>query len=72
MITFLTALGICIVLVMACALYVLVWDLLDKKGQSKIDLGKKLYQEIVDLLGTDDENEIRIFIENSVSTDLKG
>ena len=72
MTTFLTALGICVVIIMASTLYVLIWDLLDKKGQSKIDLGEKLHQEIVDFLDTDDESEIRIFIENSVSTHLKG
>ena len=46
--TFVTALGIVVVMMMGCALWVLIWDAIDKKGKSGIDLGGELHQKIVD------------------------
>ena len=37
--TFLTALGFVVVMMMGSALWVLVWDAIDKKKNSGIDLG---------------------------------
>jgi predicted house-cleaning noncanonical NTP pyrophosphatase (MazG superfamily) len=57
---------------MGSALVVLIWEALDNKEKKwKIDLGEKLHQEIVDFLDTDNEGEIRDFIEGSVITHLK-
>ena len=71
--TYLVAIYITIVIMMGSALVVLIWEALDNKEKKwKIDLGEKLHQEIVEFLDTDDEGEIRDFIEGSVTTHLKG
>ena len=48
--TFVTALGIVVVMMMGCALWVLVWDAIDKKTQGGINLGNELHQKIVNYL----------------------
>ena len=67
--TLLTALGIVVVMMMGCALYVLIWEAVDKK--KGINLGGELHQKIVDYLNTDDKDEITEFIEQTVSDYLK-
>ena len=67
--TLLTALGIVVVMMMGCALYVLIWEALDKK--KGINLGAGLHQKIVDYLNTDDKDEITEFIEQTVIDYLK-
>ena len=67
--TLLTALGIVVVMMMSCALYVLIWEALDKK--KGINLGGELHQKIVDYLNTDDKDEITEFIEQTVIDSLK-
>ena len=67
--TLLTALGIVVVMMMGCALYVLIWEALDKKKGINLETG--LHQKIVDYLNTDDKDEITEFIEQTVSDYLK-
>ena len=67
--TLLTALGIVVVMMMGCALYVLIWEAVDKKNG--INLGGELHQKIVDYLNTDDKDEITEFIEQAVIDYLK-
>ncbi len=43
----------------------------DKEKKWKIDLGEKLHQEIVDSLGSDNNDEIKEFIGKAVGTYLK-
>ena len=70
--TFLTALGIVIVMMMSSALYILIWDAIDnKKKKSGIDLGDELHQKIVDYLNTDDKDKVTEFIEQTVIDYLK-
>jgi len=67
--TLLTALGIVVVMMMGCALYVLIWEALDKKKGINLETG--LHQKIVDYLNTDDKDEITEFIEQTVIDYLK-
>ena len=69
--TLLTALGFVIVMMMGCTLYVLIWEAVDKKNKSGINLGDELHQKIVDYLNTDDKDEITEFIEQTVIDSLK-
>ena len=69
--TFLTALGFVVVMMMGSALWVLVWDAIDKKKNSGINLGAELHQKIVDYLNTDDKDKVTEFIEQTVSDYLK-
>ena len=69
--TFVTALGIVVVMMMGCALWVLVWDAIDKKTNSGINLGDELNQKIVDYLNTDDKDKVTEFIEQTVTDYLK-
>ena len=69
--TFLTALGIVVVMMMGSALWVLVWDAIDKKKNSGINLGDGLQQKIVDYLNTDDKDKVTEFIEQTVIDYLK-
>ena len=69
-----TAVTISIFMMMGSALYVLIWDILDndsKEKKWKIDLGEGLHQKIVGLIGVDDKDEIKDFIDKLVSTYLK-
>ena len=71
--TIFTAVTISIFIMMGCALYVLIWELFDndsKEKKWKIDLGEKLHQEIVEIIGMDDKDEIKNFIDNLVSDHL--
>ena len=67
--TLLTALGIVVVMMMGCALYVLIWEALDKKKGINLEPG--LHQKIVDYLNTDDKDEITEFIEQTIIDYLK-
>jgi len=69
----LTAFYISLFMMMGSALFVFVWDALDndKEKKWKIDLGEKLHQEIVDSLGSDNNDEIKEFIRRAVGTYLK-
>ena len=67
--TLLTALGIVVVMMMGCALYVLIWEALDKK--KGISLGGELHQKIIGYLNTDDKDEITEFIEQTIIDYLK-
>ena len=67
--TLLTALGIVVVMMMGCALYVLIWEALDKKKGFNLETG--LHQKIVDYLNTDDKDEITEFIEQTIIDYLK-
>ena len=69
--TLVTALGIVVVMMMGCALWVLGWDALDKKTQGAINLGDELHQKIVNYLNTDDKDEITEFVEQTVHDYLK-
>jgi len=69
--TFVTALGITVVIMMGCALWVLLWDAIDKKTNSGINLGDELNQKIVDYLNTDDKDKVTEFIEQTVTDYLK-
>ena len=71
--TIFTAVTISVFIMMGCALYVLIWELFDndsKEKKWKIDLGEKLHQEIVEIIGMDDKDEIKNFIDNLVSDHL--
>ena len=67
--TFLTALGIVVVMMMGCTLYVLIWEALDKKKGINLEGG--LHQKIVDYLNTDDKDKVTEFIEQTVIDYLK-
>ncbi len=69
----LTAVYISLFMMMGSALFVFIWDALDndKEKKWKIDLGEKLHQEIVDSLGSDNNDEIKEFIGKAVGTYLK-
>ncbi len=69
----LTAFYISLFMMMGSSLFVFVWDALDndKEKKWKIDLGEKLHQEIVDSLGSDNNDEIKEFIGKAVGTYLK-
>ena len=69
--TFVAALGITVVIMMGCALWVLLWDAIDKKTNSGINLGDELNQKIVDYLNTDDKDKVTEFIEQTVTDYLK-
>ena len=69
--TFLTALGIVVVMMMGSALWVLVWDAIDKKKNNGINLGDEVHQKIVDYLNTDDKDKVTEFIEQTVIDYLK-
>ena len=69
--TLVTALGIVVVMMMGCALWVLVWDAIDKKTQGGINLENELHQKIVNYLNTDDKDEITEFVEQTVHDYLK-
>ena len=69
--TFLTALGFVVVMMMGSALWVLVWDAIDKKKNSGINLGAEVHQKIVDYLNTDDKDKVTEFIEQTVIDYLK-
>ena len=69
--TLLTALGFVIVMMMGCTLYVLIWETVDKKNKSGINLGDELHQKIVDYLNTDDKDKVTEFIGQTVSDYLK-
>ena len=69
--TLVTALGIVVVMMMGCALWVLVWDALDKKTQGGINLRNELHQKITDYLNTDDKEKITEFVEQTVIDYLK-
>ena len=67
--TLVTALGIVVVMMMGCALYVLVWEAVDKK--SGIKLEGELHQKIVNYLNTDEKDKITEFVEQTVHDYLK-
>ena len=69
--TFLTALGFVVVMMMGSALWVLVWDAIDKKKNSGINLGDEVHQKINDYLNTDDKDKVTEFIEQTVIDYLK-
>ena len=69
--TFLTALGIVVVMMMGSALWVLVWDAIDKKKNSGINLGDEVHQKIIDYLNTNDKDKVTEFIGQTVSDYLK-
>ena len=69
--TLVTALGIVVVMMMGCALWVLVWDAIDKNTQGGINLEAELHQKIVNYLNTDEKDKITEFVEQTVHDYLK-
>ena len=72
--SFLTAITIVIFMLMGSALYVLIWDILDNESKEKkwkVDLGEKLHQMIAEALDTDDEDEIKKYVQDIISYFLK-
>ena len=67
--TLLTALGIVVVMMMGCALYVLIWEAVDKKKGINLESG--VQQKIIGYLNTDDKDEITEFVEQTVHDYLK-
>ena len=67
--TLLTALTYVLVMMMGCALYVLVWEAVDKK--SGIKLEGELRQKIVNYLNTDDNDKVTEFVGQTVSDYLR-
>ena len=67
--TLLTALGIVVVMTMGCALYVLIWEAVDKKKGIMLENG--LQQKIIGYLNTDDRDKITEFVEQTVIDYLK-
>ena len=73
--SFLTAITIVIFMLMGSALYVLIWDILDNESKEKkwkVDLGEKLHQMIAEALDTDDEDDIKKYVQHIMTTHLKG
>ena len=64
--TLVTALGITVVIMMGCSLWVLLWDAIDKKTNSGINLGDELHQKIGDYLNTDDKDKVTEFTKQTV------
>ncbi|SVD82064.1 uncharacterized protein METZ01_LOCUS434918 [marine metagenome] len=69
----LTAVYITMFIMMGSALFVFFWEAMDsgKEKKWKIDLGEKMHQEIVDFLGSDNNDEIKAFVGKVVGTYLK-
>ena len=67
--TFLTAMTITLFMMMGCALYVLVWEAVDKKNGIKLE--GELHQKIVNYLNTDDKDKVTEFVGQTVSDYLK-
>ena len=67
--TLLTALTYVLFMMMGCALYVLVWEAIDKK--SGIQLEGELRQKIANYLNTDDNDKVTEFVGQTVSDYLK-
>ena len=67
--TLLTALGIVVVMMMGCALYVLIWEAVDKKKGILLEDG--LQQKIIGYLNTNDRDKITEFVEQTVIDYLK-
>ena len=69
-----TAVTISIFMMMASALFIMIWEAFDddtKEKKWKIDLGEKLHQEIVDFIDMDDKDAIKSFLEKLVMGHLK-
>ena len=70
-----TAVTISIFMMMGSALYVLIWDILDNESKEKkwkVDLGEKLHQMIAEALDTDNEDDIKKYVQHIMTTHLKG
>ena len=69
---FFTAVIISLFMMMASALVVLIWEIIDNKGKGKVDLGEKLHQMIAEALDTDNEDDIKKYVQHIMTTHLKG
>ena len=69
---FFTAVIISLFMMMASALVVLIWEIIDNKGKGKIDLGESLHVRISNFLDTEDKDEIKKYVQDIMTTHLKG
>ena len=68
--TFLTAVAFVIVILMASALYVLIWDILDKKHL--VNLEEEVYQQVITFLNNEDKSNITTLINEATLNLSKG
>ena len=62
-----TAVTISAFIMMGCALYVLIWDVLDNKEKKHlINLREDVYQEVIAFLNGEDKNSITILVNEAV------
>jgi len=69
---FFTAVIISLFMMMASALVVLIWEIIDNKGKGKIDLGESLHVRISNALDTEDKDEIKKYVQDIVISHLEG
>ena len=69
---FFTAVIISLFMMMASALVVLIWEIIDNKGKGKIDLGESLHVMISNALDTEDKDEIKKYVQDIVISHLEG
>ena len=69
---FFTAVIISLFMMMASALVVLIWEIIDNKGKGKIDLGESLHARISNFLDTEDKDEIKKYVQDIVISHLEG
>ena len=61
-----TAVTISVFMMMGSALFVLIWEMLDKQPKHLINLEEEVYQEVIIFLGSDDKNNIARLINDAV------
>ena len=61
-----TAVTISVFMMMGSALFVLIWEMLDKQPKHLINLEEEVYQEVIIILGSDDKNNIARLINDAV------
>ena len=61
-----TAVTISVFIMMGSALFVLIWEMLDKQPKHLINLEEEVYQEVIIFLGSDDKNNIARLINDAV------
>ena len=69
---FFTAVIISLFMMMASALVVLIWEIIDNKGKGKIDLGESLHVRISNALDTEDKDKIKKYVQDIVISHLEG
>ena len=61
-----TAVTISVFMMMGSALFVLIWEMLDKQPKHLVNLEEEVYQEVIIFLGSDDKNNIARLINDAV------